>query len=216
MNVPKGIRDDVSVIVRDHMVPTKTKNPGTRARRMRVKYGDDLAHDLLLHRTCDLSGKGVKVALNHIEHIAKLEQCRAEAQAAGVPASVKDLEIDGHDAQYYAGCSGRSIGEVLGLVLDEVVCDPAGTKLTRQWQIYRMIAHARRLGMMPRPTMTSSAEAFAQAELVKLRERYAADEATEEELEDETRFWLKVESCPYCGPGLCNAHYSFMYSYGMQ
>jgi tRNA nucleotidyltransferase (CCA-adding enzyme) len=151
LNVDRKLRNDVRTIILNHMVPTKTKHVGTRVRRMRVQLGDDLLRDLFLHRACDLSGKEGRVATNHIQHIHRLEQCRAEAQAAGVPASVKDLEIDGHDAQYYAGCSGRSIGEVLGLVLDEVVCDPAGTKLTRQWQIYRMIAHARRLGMMPPP-----------------------------------------------------------------
>jgi tRNA nucleotidyltransferase/poly(A) polymerase len=141
MNVPKGIRDDVSVIVRDHMIPVKTKNPGTRARRMRVKYGDDLAHDLLLHRTCDLSGKGVKVALNHIEHIAKLERLRSDAAAIGVPASVKALHVNGKDAMA-VGIKGRKIGIVLARILDEVVCEPTDQMLSREWQLKRLEALA--------------------------------------------------------------------------
>lgn len=149
LNVDKTLRDDVRALILNHMVPTKTKNIGTRVRRMRVKFGDELLRDLFMHRTCDLSGKRARVALNHIQHIAKMEEARATAQETGVPASVKDLEIDGHDAQYYAGCKGREIGEVLRRVLDEVVVDPTEQKLTRQWQIDRMTDHARQLGVTP-------------------------------------------------------------------
>lgn len=151
LNVDKTLRDDVRALILHHMIPTKAKNTGTRVRRMRVQFGDALLRDLLLHRACDLSGKRARVALNQIQHIDKLEQLRADAEAAGVPASVKDLEIDGHDAQYYAGFSGRAIGEALRSVLDEVVCDPAGTKLTRQWQIDRLIAIGRKMGFTPPP-----------------------------------------------------------------
>jgi tRNA nucleotidyltransferase (CCA-adding enzyme) len=151
LNVDKTLRDDVRAIILNHMVPTKTKNIGTRVRRMRVQFGDELLRDLLLHRTCDLSGKQGRVALNHIQHIAKMEEARAAAEAAGVPKSVKDLEIDGHDAQYYGGLKGRAIGEAMRRVLDEVVCDPAGQKLTRQWQIDRLIAHGRQMGFAPPP-----------------------------------------------------------------
>jgi hypothetical protein len=147
--VDKALRDDVRALILHHMVPTKTKNLGTRVRRMRVQFGDELLSDLFLHRTCDLSGKKAKVALNQIEHIAKMERERVKAKDDGVPISVKDLEIDGHDAQYFAGCSGRSIGEVLRRVLDEVVVDPSDQKLTRQWQVDRMLAHGRQLGMTP-------------------------------------------------------------------
>jgi len=142
LNVPKSMRDDVARIVRDHMIPTKTKNPATRVRRMRVKYGDSLLRDLLLHRTCDLSGKGVKVALNHIEHIAKMERLRNESERDNVPASVKDLEINGHDAKA-AGIQGRAIGSTLARILDEVVCDPTDQTLSREWQMTRLEALAK-------------------------------------------------------------------------
>jgi hypothetical protein len=65
--------------------------------------------------------------------------------------------------------------------------------------------------------MSDEGAVFARRELADLRERYARDEVSDEELEDETHFWLKVEACPYCGhPGLCNIHYDYMYNYGMQ
>jgi 23S rRNA G2445 N2-methylase RlmL len=78
LNVPKNVRNEVAIIVRDHMVPVKTRSTGVRVRRWRVKYGDALLKDLLLHRVCDLSGKGVKVALNHIEHITTMERLRMQ------------------------------------------------------------------------------------------------------------------------------------------
>lgn len=141
LNVDKTLRDDVRAIILDHMVPTKTKNIGTRVRRMRVKFGDELLRDLLLHRTCDLSGKHAKVALNQIEHIAKMERVREEAEAANVPATVKDLEINGKDAKAL-DINGVEIGDALRRVLDEVVCDPTGQKLTREWQLQRLEALA--------------------------------------------------------------------------
>lgn len=143
LSADRKLRDDVAVLIRDHMVPTKTKNAGSRVRRMRVKYGDELLHDLLLHRVCDLSGKGEKVALNHIEHIVKLESLRGAAEQDKVPCSVKDLKINGHDVAEFTGY-GRQVGETLARVLDEVVVDPSEQKLTREWQLQRAEALQRR------------------------------------------------------------------------
>lgn len=139
LNVDKTLRDDVRSLILNHMVPTKTKNIGTRVRRMRVKFGDELLRDLLMHRTCDLSGKAGRVALNHIQHIAKMEHEREAAQAAGVPASVKNLQIGGRDAKKL-GLDGRDIGRALRRVLDEVVCDPSEQKRSREWQLARLEA----------------------------------------------------------------------------
>ena len=137
LNVPKKLRDEVASIVLNHMVGTSTRSPEVKVRRMRVQFGDDLLRDLFLHRTCDLSGKGVKVAMNHIGHIAKLERIRQEAEASGVPASVKELQVTGFDAQA-AGITGQDIGEALRALLDEVVCDPSTKKLDREWQLSRL------------------------------------------------------------------------------
>lgn len=139
LNVDKRLRDDVRTLILHHMVPTKTKNLGTRVRRMRVKFGDDFLRDLFMHRTCDLSGKQARVAINHIQHIAKMEEERVKAQTNNVPASIKDLEVDGRDAANL-GLHGPEIGRALARVLDEVVCDPAGSKLTREWQTLRLEA----------------------------------------------------------------------------
>jgi tRNA nucleotidyltransferase (CCA-adding enzyme) len=133
----KHLTKDVNTLILHHMVPVKTRNPGGRVRRMRVQFGDDLLRDLLLHRTCDLSGKGSKVALNHIEHIAKMERLRREAFEANVPADVTDLEINGKDC-LEAGHAPRWIRTTLSVILDDVVSQPDAQKLSREWQYEQM------------------------------------------------------------------------------
>jgi tRNA nucleotidyltransferase (CCA-adding enzyme) len=143
IGVPRRMREDVATLIRDHMVPVKTRNAGTRVRRMRVRYGDDLLQDLLLHRMCDLSGKRNKVSQNHMEHVAKLELLRREAKKDKVPASTKDLGITGRDIMAFRPApQGDQIGEILRRVLDEVVCQPDGLRLDPTWQLGRAVDHA--------------------------------------------------------------------------
>jgi tRNA nucleotidyltransferase (CCA-adding enzyme) len=133
--VPKDIRRDVATLIRNHMVTVVGKVKGSKVRRARVKFGDELLRDLYLHRMCDISGKG-NVAMNHMRQIGRLEELRQEAEAAGVPCSVKDLAIGGKDMQA-SGVTGPDIGRVLREVLDEVVVDPQARFLTRDWQLER-------------------------------------------------------------------------------
>lgn len=134
LNAPKALRTEVATLVRDHMVTIRPKAKATVVNRARVKYGDEMLKDLYMHRVCDLSGKGAKVALNHITHIGTLEQIRQRSQDAGVPAGYKDLQINGKDA-IELGLHGKEISTALARVLDEVVCQPEGEKLTREWQL---------------------------------------------------------------------------------
>jgi tRNA nucleotidyltransferase (CCA-adding enzyme) len=136
MNVPKRLREDVALMVRDHMVPCERPIKPTKIRRWRVKYGDEFLRDLFLHRMCDLSGKG-KANAQHMGNIAVAELARKEAVEDGVPATVKDLSINGSDAML-VGLEGRDIGEALAAVLDEVVVDPVEQKLSRDWQMDRL------------------------------------------------------------------------------
>jgi hypothetical protein len=138
LNAPRGLRNDVSTLIQNHMVPTGKRNPGVWVRRQRVVHGDELLSDLLLHRACDLTGK-TKAPTSMLRAIADMESLRQDAQAAGVPASVKDLKVTGFDAKEL-GLTGKAIGEALHRVLDEVVVDPTGDKLTREWQLQRLAA----------------------------------------------------------------------------
>jgi tRNA nucleotidyltransferase (CCA-adding enzyme) len=138
MNVPAKMREDVATLIREHMLNVSPKNLGTKVRRMRVRLGDDLLHDLFLMRACDLSGKGSKMRnIKQIESVAAMERERNIALVACVPASRKDLAIKGGDA-IALGHVDRDIGRVLDAVLDEVVCDPSELKLSREWQLSRL------------------------------------------------------------------------------
>jgi tRNA nucleotidyltransferase (CCA-adding enzyme) len=137
MNVPREMREEVATLVRHHMVTVAGKVKGTKVRRMRVQFGDDLLRDLFLHRMCDLSGKGVKVAQNHIAQVATMERLRQEAAAQGVPCSTKDLAIRGKDA-VALGMRGEWIGGALSVILDDVVCEPTPLKRSREWQMEQL------------------------------------------------------------------------------
>jgi tRNA nucleotidyltransferase (CCA-adding enzyme) len=135
LGVPIKLRKEVETLVHEHMVKCEAVKP-TKIRRARVALGDNMLRDLYLMRACDLSGKGLKNE-KFLNNIRDMERVREEAQAAGVPASVADLAIDGRDAAA-VGLRGQEIGDALRRVLDEVVCQPEGVRLTREWQLGRL------------------------------------------------------------------------------
>jgi tRNA nucleotidyltransferase (CCA-adding enzyme) len=134
LNAEKKLRDEVSVLIRNHMVTVTKVNP-VKVRRERVRLGDSMLRDLYLMRLCDLSGKG-HANKKHMETVGYLEKVRASAEAEGVPMSAKDLLITGHDL-IAEGITGEGIGRALRGVLDEVVCQPNGVRLDREWQLER-------------------------------------------------------------------------------
>lgn len=136
LGATKARRDDVAVLVRNHMVGTTGKFKPSRVRQLRVKFGDQMLRDLLIHRACDISGKSGK-ATNQLQRVADMEAARVDAYVDGVPASVRDLQIDGHDAAE-AGLDGREIGEALKRILHDVVSQPNEQTLSREWQLGRL------------------------------------------------------------------------------
>lgn len=134
LGATKALREDVATLIAGHMVPTQMK--ASKLRRMRVKYGDEMLSDLLMHRACDYSGKGVPDR-NKLTQIGKLEEWRRDAKSKGVPSSTKDLEISGKDA-IEKGYSGRDIGQALKRVLYDVVNEPNERTLSREWQVGRL------------------------------------------------------------------------------
>ncbi|MFA9272936.1 MAG: hypothetical protein ACEQSX_19750 [Baekduiaceae bacterium] len=134
LNVPRALRSDVRTLVADHMVSTRSRVTPARIGRMRAKYGDGLLKDLLLHRACDISGKGEGATAADIRKLGQMEALRVNLAAGNVPASVKDLKIAGFDLQAL-GASGPDIGRVLREVLDEVISQPDPLRMSREWQI---------------------------------------------------------------------------------
>jgi hypothetical protein len=72
-----------------------------------------------------------------LKRIEELERVRVEAQAKGVPCTVKDLRVTGYDAQA-AGLRGEDIGCALAQILDEVAVDPSELRRSRDWQLRRL------------------------------------------------------------------------------
>jgi tRNA nucleotidyltransferase/poly(A) polymerase len=136
LGIDRSLREEVATLVRNHMVPIKVRNPGVRARKMRTQFGDAMLRDLLLHRMCDISGKGSS-STAALASVAELEAERQAAQIAGVPASVKELAVNGHDC-IEGGLTGRDIGAALGDILHEVVCQPDERRMSREWQLGRL------------------------------------------------------------------------------
>lgn len=137
LNVPASLRRDVATLIREHMVSVSGRIKGSKVRRARIKFGDEMLHDLYLHRMCDICGKNGKANRGHLEHVSKLETLRAEAQEAKVPASIKDLAVGGKDVMAL-GAEGKQIGVLLSMLLDEVVVDPSPLRRTYEWQMERL------------------------------------------------------------------------------
>jgi tRNA nucleotidyltransferase (CCA-adding enzyme) len=135
LGAERKLRNDVRTLILNHMVPCITADP-VRVRRERVRLGDEMLRDLYLMRMCDLSGKGDKNT-KFLDNVGSLERIRRQAETDGVPASVRDLEIDGRDAHdaLPPHADHKLIGDVLRGVLDEVVVDPSEQKRTREWQM---------------------------------------------------------------------------------
>lgn len=138
MNTPTRLREDVATLIREHMVPLDGKFKASKVRQGRVKFGDDLLRDLYMHRACDESGKG-KLNRQRLDRIAQMEVARFCAEEDGVPASPKELQIDGNDAKAL-GLEGRAIGAALRAVLHEVASQPTDSMLSRDWQLARLKA----------------------------------------------------------------------------
>jgi len=136
LNAPKSLSKPVITIVANHMVPLSTSTRPAKVRQWRVEYGDELLTDLLKHRLCDCMGKG-EVSNDQLVALARLERIHEDAVRHHVPASVKELAINGNDAKA-AGLAGRDIGTAMRGILHEVVSQPDSKRLSREWQLGRL------------------------------------------------------------------------------
>lgn len=135
MNIDKDTKRHVGILIEEHMLTPK-KVFDVQVRRMRVKFGDRLVQDLIMHRMLDSIGKEKGVDRKMLKNLAKMEAARAAAQKNGVPAKVSDLGINGNDMMSL-GAEGKEVGEILRAVLDEVVVRGDDVALTSAWQFQR-------------------------------------------------------------------------------
>jgi len=132
VNVPRELRSDVATLIQEHMVTGKPK--WKKVARLRVRLGDRLTEELLMHRMCDIAGKVSETLQQATIDIAEMERLRREMVHLQVPASVKDLKINGADAMD-AGWNGPQIGEALKDVLDQVIREWSPEKNERDTQL---------------------------------------------------------------------------------
>ena len=135
MNIDKDTKRHVGILIAEHMLTPK-KAFDVQVRRMRVKFGDRLVQDLIMHRMLDSIGKEKGVDRKMLKNLAGMEAARAAAQQSGVPAKVSDLGINGNDMMSL-GAEGKQVGEILRAVLDEVVVRGDDVALTSAWQFQR-------------------------------------------------------------------------------
>lgn len=133
IGAPKALRERVAVLIRHHMVDTRGKLKGSKVRKARVKFGDEVLHQLYLHRACDFSAK-VKASMADVERIGQMESLRAAAQEAGVPCDRTGLKVNGRDMMDL-GIQGDDIGRVLDQLVHEVAVDPSDLKMSMPWQL---------------------------------------------------------------------------------
>lgn len=135
MNIDKDTKRHVGILIAEHMLTPK-KAFDVQVRRMRVKFGDRLVQDLIMHRMLDSIGKEKGVDRKMLKNLAGMEAARAAAQNSGVPAKVSDLGINGNDLMGL-GAEGKQVGEILRAVLDEVVVRGDDVAMTSAWQFQR-------------------------------------------------------------------------------
>lgn len=137
---PSKFRNQVATLVRHHMLWARDSVKSSEVGRLRVKLGDELFRELIMHRMCDACGKRTRDTAA-LSYFAMMETCRASYERLGVPRSTSELAIRGRDL-LEAGVEPERIGPALNLVLDEVVCQPDERKMSREWQLARAMANA--------------------------------------------------------------------------
>lgn len=115
--------NDILVLIENHDVRIDT-NPAS-VKRMLARTGENLFLKLLLLQEADNRAKNLKFLDDKLSKLhAVYDQCQriiAESQ----PYQVSQLQINGRDLLKLGFKTGREIGDMLKLLLDEVVIDPS-------------------------------------------------------------------------------------------
>jgi putative nucleotidyltransferase with HDIG domain len=120
LRYPTRLRQHVVAIVRAHAFHTEGPWTGARARRFLADHGDELAFDVVEHKLADLAAKHVPAE----ERERTRELQRALETEHRSPHRIPDLAIDGSDLLELGFEEGPRVGEVLRLLLEDVIEDP--------------------------------------------------------------------------------------------
>ena len=128
-------------LVRHHLFHYSDEWSDSTVRRWIRRVGRDRVQDLYTLNEADVRAKG-KDCSKDLESLARLKAHVANVLAAGDALSTRDLKINGHDLMKELGLKpGRILGELLELLLDEVLTDPAKNDREKLLARGRELAH---------------------------------------------------------------------------
>ena len=131
LRYPTRVRHHIVRIVAGHAFVLDGPIDGLFARRFLAEHGDELARDLISHKSADL---GSKPAPEHeLEALASLRRLVEEERSQ--PHRIADLAITGDDLQTIGFREGPELGRVLQALVGDVVDDP--TRTERAWLLER-------------------------------------------------------------------------------
>lgn len=118
-------RQRIAALVRHHLICYDGTWSDAAVRRWLRRVTPELAGELYLLGEADVKAKG-KDAATDLQHIEALKQHVERVLSAGAALSLRDLAISGRDLmQELALRPGPIFGEILQLLLDEVVEEPS-------------------------------------------------------------------------------------------
>lgn len=114
--------DDVAALVRQHMFRYESRWTNAAVRRFIRRAGRELVDDLIKLRQADNVGSGLNADADGSNELRR----RVDAElAAGVPLSLRELAVDGHDLTTELDVTaGPLVGRLLERLLESVVSDP--------------------------------------------------------------------------------------------
>lgn len=116
-------KDEILTLIKYHDIPFMGEDMKTvsekRVKRIVSKFGKDLSLKLLEVRRCDNLAQNPKYFLGE-DFYSNCEELICKISDGNECLTLKDLEIDGNDIKKL-GFSGKKIGEVLNLLLENVL-----------------------------------------------------------------------------------------------
>jgi tRNA nucleotidyltransferase (CCA-adding enzyme) len=135
-------REHIVALVRHHLVCWEPSWTDAAVRRWLRRVGPDLLEDLYVLNRADVLGKGRDVT----EDLARLEGLKAHVArvvAQGAALSLRELAIGGQDLVKLGLRPGPLFGDILKILLDEVVEEPSRNEPAALLQRAREIASQR-------------------------------------------------------------------------
>jgi tRNA nucleotidyltransferase (CCA-adding enzyme) len=120
LRYPTRLQRRVNAVVRQHSFPVDHID-ALFARRMLAAHGEEVAHDVALHKQADLRAKQAAPE----EHEAAARLVRLLEEEREHPYRLRDLAVDGSDLLELGVAEGPEIGRVLRDLLASVVEDPS-------------------------------------------------------------------------------------------